>query len=85
MTPYDTVILQCPRCGKTYPVETMTGQRLLMSYPLEVAPADVLDGVNHLAPYRCLSCNLEFYVKRHGGIIMTVEWTRDVWPIPKVR
>lgn len=83
MTPYDTIILECPRCGKPYSVESFTGQRLMMSYPLSMAPADVLVGINHLAPYRCKGCQLEFYVRKfNDGVPRTSEWTRDVWPIP---
>ena len=86
MTPYDTVILECPKCGKVFPVESMSGQRLMVSYPLPMAPADVLEGVNDLAPYQCKSCGIRFYVKRfEDGIARTVEWTDDVWPVPKVR
>ena len=80
MVPYDIVIIPCPKCLVSHTVHVTTGQCLMTSYPLSLAPEDVLGGINTFAPFSCESCRTKFYVKKfEDGQIRAVEWTENLW------
>lgn len=86
MIPYDTVIVPCPKCGKVVKAHSTSGQCLMVSYPLHVAPDDVLLGVNDTAPFSCEDCKVKFYVKSVCGAIIVSEWDgEEDEPVPRVK
>lgn len=75
MVPYDIVVILCPRCGHPKTVQSTSGQCLMTSYPLELAPEDVLIDVIAFGKMDCESCRLWFMVKRfEDGQVRAVEW-----------
>ena len=83
MVPYDIVVIECPKCGVPFKAHSTTGQCLMTSYPLHVAPDDVLLGINDLAPFQCSDCRIKFFVKSIVGAIVPVEWDGES-PVPRV-
>ena len=60
---YDTVLVNCPSCGKEHEFQSKSGECLLGEYTLQDCPSDVLRDVNRHSPYRC-SCKALFEVDK---------------------
>ncbi len=59
---FDTIIVNCPRCGEPYFAQSKSGECLLREYKLEECPQDVLADVNRHAPFVC-NCGAIFHVE----------------------
>lgn len=59
---FDTVLVDCPECGKEYGFQSKSGECLMRTYTLSNCPADVMMNVNRHAPVKCGKCGTEFYV-----------------------
>jgi phage FluMu protein Com len=64
---YDTITVQCPKCGEPSEFQSKSGDCMLETYMLDDAPDDVLLGVNDYAPNRCSKCNTLFSVEISGS------------------
>jgi hypothetical protein len=60
---YDTVRVPCPSCGAIYHAQSKGGECDLVTYDLDICPADVLSDVNRHAPFTCESWNTKFDVE----------------------
>ena len=59
---FDTVMVDCPKCGAPVEAQSKGGECDLRTYTLETAPADVLSDVNRHAPHKCEACSTRFRV-----------------------
>lgn len=50
---YDSVWVNCPKCGTENEFQTKSGDCLLENYNLENCPDDVLADVNRHSPCKC--------------------------------
>ena len=71
---YDTVLAACPKCGTRNEFQTKSGPCRLGVFNLEVAPVDVLLGVNRHAPQTCGQCQTPYHVH------LTVVARPEFWP-----
>lgn len=58
---YDSVIVNCPQCGKEKEFQSKSGDCLLEVYTLEDCPRDVIENINRHSPYKC-DCGILFQV-----------------------
>ncbi len=58
---YDTVIVNCPKCGAENDFQTKSGECILAEYTLENCPDDVMVDVNRHSPCQC-DCGASFEV-----------------------
>ena len=58
---FDTVMVQCPRCGEEHEFQSKGGGCFLQVFNLTNCPDDVLADVNRHSPYRC-DCGAIFEV-----------------------
>lgn len=58
---YDSVMVNCPQCGKEHEFQSKSGDCLLEVYTLKNCPDDVMAGVNRHSPYNC-DCGTLFQV-----------------------
>ena len=68
---YDTIIVQCPNCGKPYNAQSKSGPCEMREYSLAEAPEDVLVDVNRHAPFEC-ECGCVFEVGENRHVVATV-------------
>lgn len=50
---YDSVIVNCPKCGEGHFFQSKSGECFLENYTLENCPDNVLADVNRHSPYDC--------------------------------
>jgi len=50
---YDTVLVNCPKCGEEHNFQSKSGECLLEYYTLENCPDSVMSNVNRHSPYKC--------------------------------
>lgn len=60
---YDSVNVQCPRCGELSEFQSKGGDCVQAIYTLDNAPGDVLSDINRHSPNRCEKCGTVFDVK----------------------
>lgn len=60
---FDSVMVPCPKCGVGQEAQSKSGPCLLGFFPLESAPADVMEDVNRHAPFTCSACGTKFKVE----------------------
>jgi predicted RNA-binding Zn-ribbon protein involved in translation (DUF1610 family) len=60
---YDSVMIPCPKCGKTQEAQSKSGPCILNVYELEDAPIEVLMNVNRHAPFKCDDCGCYYMVR----------------------
>lgn len=58
---YDSVMVNCPQCGKEHEFQSKSGECLLDVYTLKNCPDDVIANVNRHSPCKC-DCGIEFEV-----------------------
>jgi hypothetical protein len=58
---YDSVMVNCPQCGKEHEFQSKSGDCLLEVYTLENCPDDVIANVNRHSPCKC-DCGALFQV-----------------------
>jgi RNase P subunit RPR2 len=58
---YDSVMVNCPQCGKEHEFQSKSGDCLLEVYTLENCPDDVMANVNRHSPCKC-DCGALFQV-----------------------
>jgi phage FluMu protein Com len=54
MEMYDTVIVNCPKCGAVHEFQSKSGECNLETYTLKNCPDDVIENVNRHSPSDCL-------------------------------
>lgn len=59
---YDTVWVECPKCGTKEGFQSKGGDCLLGDYDLDNCPSDVMKNVNRHSPYECEKCKSLFKV-----------------------
>lgn len=59
---YDTVVVNCPKCGREHYLQSKGGECLLKEYTLKNCPVDVLSDVNRHAPFNC-ECGVVFDIR----------------------
>jgi hypothetical protein len=64
MGTYDSIIVNCPNCGKQHLFQSKGGECLLRVFALEDCPDDVMSNVNRHSPYEC-SCGVLIEVDRN--------------------
>lgn len=64
---FDTLVEDCPNCGKKDAIEfqSKAGPRMLARYTLATAPMEVLVDVNNDGPSKCSGCSAVYYVYVH--------------------
>lgn len=68
---YDTVLVNCPKCGEEHNFQSKSGECLLEYYTLENCPAGVMANVNRHSPYKCeCGVSLEVDVLSRNVIII---------------
>jgi len=67
---FDTVLVNCPNCGKEHKMQSKSGECLLEVYTLAYCPPDVLEDVNRHAPVNC-ECGTSFMVENRHVIDIT--------------
>jgi hypothetical protein len=50
---YDSVWVECPKCGQANEFQSKGGDCLLNNYNLQKCPDDVMSDINRHSPYRC--------------------------------
>lgn len=50
---FDTVWVNCPKCGDELSFQSKSGDCVLANYKLENAPKDVMYNVNRHSPIKC--------------------------------
>jgi hypothetical protein len=70
---FDTVWINCPRCGEQYEAQSKGGGCTLKDYNIWDAPQDVLSGVNDTYPFVCSKCHSSFRVILHPTIELVNE------------
>ena len=50
---YDSVIVECPKCGEQHYFQSKSGECMLDVYTLDDCPDDVMADVNRHSPYKC--------------------------------
>ena len=58
---FNTVLVNCPKCGKTHEFQSKSGNCTLEEYNLKECPTDVIIDVNRYSPYKC-ACGAVFEV-----------------------
>jgi hypothetical protein len=58
---YDTIMVNCPKCGQEHKFQSKGGECLFMEYTLESCPDDVMSDVNRHSPCLC-DCGVSFEV-----------------------
>lgn len=83
---FDTVQVNCPRCGKEADFQSKSGDCTLRNYLLAEAPLNVLADVNRHSPAICQGCKTPFGVARsvtrvpiEGGVQITSTYRAAVW------
>lgn len=69
---YDTVTVNCPKCGEEHDCQSKSGDCLLRHYTLENCPDDVLENINRHAPNEC-DCGTSFEVNINTKEIVVLE------------
>lgn len=75
---YDSIYVNCPKCGERSEFQSKGGECLLQDYTLETAPPEVLQDVNRHAPNECQKCGSWFYVDEVGRNPTVVQCGRPV-------
>lgn len=68
---YDSVMVNCPKCGQENEFQSKSGECLLYVYTLENCPKDVLLNVNRHSPQKCYNCgfNHEVDIENRKAVI----------------
>jgi len=70
---FDTVAINCPKCGEGQDIQSKGGLCSLSYYEsLAATPSDVLSDINRHAPFTCEKCGCRFDVK-----VTTVAYTKE--------
>lgn len=58
---FDTVLVNCPKCGQEHEFQSKSGECFLRTYTLADCPDDVMINVNRHSPKLC-DCGMLFQV-----------------------
>ena len=72
---YDSVMVPCPRCGRSSEFQSKSGQCTLELYELDDCPQDVLADINRHSPHACdyKDCDSIFEVRFEDVLVQCVE------------
>ena len=59
---FDSVVVNCPKCGEETEFQSKSGDCFLNVFTLEDCPNDVFSDINRHSPYKC-SCGIFFEVE----------------------
>lgn len=75
---YDSVMVNCPKCGQENEFQSKSGECLLDVYTLENCPKDVLIDVNRHSPCKC-KCGFKYEVdkEQRKAVIATEDFKKE--------
>ncbi len=81
---YDSVMVNCPKCGEEHEFQSKSGECLLDVYTLENCPDDVMVNVNRHSPCQC-NCgfNYEVDIENRKAVMATDDFKTEVKDIIK--
>ena len=73
---YDSVMVNCPKCGQENEFQSKSGECLLYFYTLENCPDDVLININRHSPKKCIFCGFSYEVdiENRKSVISSVDF-----------
>lgn len=78
---YDTVLVGCPKCGKTHGFQSKGGKCKMRTYSMGRCPDDVMGDVNRHAPCHC-DCGTLFKVDmRTREAVIVGHWGVEPGPV----
>lgn len=81
---YDSVMVNCPKCGQENEFQSKSGECLLYVYTLYNCPNDVMSNVNRHSPCKC-ECGFEYEVdvKNRKAVIASDDFRKEATEIIK--
>ena len=75
---YDSVMVNCPKCGEEHEFQSKSGECLLDVYTLENCPDDVMVNVNRHSPCKC-NCgfNYEVDIENRKAVMATDDFKTE--------
>ena len=81
---YDSVMVNCPKCGQGNEFQSKSGECLLEVYTLENCPNEVLANVNRHSPCKC-ECGFKYEVdlSNRKAVISSDDFRKEATEIIK--
>lgn len=66
---YDTIVVDCPKCGEELYFQSKSGECCLAHYSLDKCPEDVLYNANRHSPIKC-ECGESYSIDIENRILV---------------